>query len=188
MTIKILATLAVTATLLTACGDETTTTPPTKAEQCATGLTSDCLLGTWSSNGPIVPQVIGTDTVDLVTPKPDFSTSPATLKFYVDEKKANKFEFINSPLTIAPCQNGTGKIYGDWEIVGNSLHLKANVGNLCLQPNDNQTIETIVSIDGAAVTLKLKHLFFLSPELDLGDEENPDAKVAIEKYTFVSSN
>lgn len=188
MTIKILATLAIAATLFTACDDETTATPPTKAEQCAAGLTKDCLLGTWSSNGPIVPQVIGADTVDLVAPKPDFSTSPATLKFYVDEKKANKFEFINSPLTKALCQNGTGKIYGNWEIVGNSLHLSANVGNLCLQPNDNQTIETIVRVDGAAVTLKLKHLFFLSPELDLGDEQNPDMNVAIEKYTFVSSN
>jgi hypothetical protein len=91
-------------------------------------------------------------------------------------------------LTKALCQNGTGKIYGNWEIVGNSLHLSANVGNLCLQPNDNQTIETIVRVDGAAVTLKLKHLFFLSPELDLGDEQNPDMNVAIEKYTFVSSN
>lgn len=188
MTIKILASLAIAATLFTACGDETTSTPPSKAEQCATGLSSDCLLGTWSSNGPIVPQVIGADTVDLVAPNPDFSTSPATLKFYIDEKKANKFEFINSPLTKAICQNGTGKIYGDWQIVGNSLHLKANIGNMCLQPSEDQTIETVVQIEGAAVTLKLKHLFFMSPELDLGDEQNPDLKVAIEKYTFVSSN
>ena len=188
MKIKILASLAMAATLFSACSDNATTPPPSKAELCAAGLTADCIMGTWSTNGPIVPRVVGTDTVDIVQPSPDFSANPATLKFYVDEKKANKFEFINSSLTIAPCQNGTGKIYGSWDIQGNYLHLRANIGNICLQPNDEALVETSVITDGATVTLKLKHLFFLSPELDLGDEKNPNADLAIEKYTFVSDN
>lgn len=187
MRTQILASLAFAATLFTACS-ENATPPPSKAQVCASGLTADCLMGTWSTNGPIVPRIVGTDTVDIVSPTPDFSANPATLRFYVDEKNANKFEFINSSLTIAPCQNGTGKIYGSWDIQGNYLHLRANIGNICLQPNDEALVQTVVSTDGVSVSLKLKKLFFLSPELDLGDEKNPSADIAIEKYTFVSEN
>lgn len=187
MRTQILASLAIAATIFTACSDNATP-PPTKAQVCASGLTADCLMGTWSTNGPIVPRVVGADTVDIVDPTPNFSANPATLKFYVDEKKANKFEFINSSLTIAPCQNGTGKIYGNWDIQGNYLHLKADIGALCLQPNEETLVETSVNVNGASVTLKFKHLFFLRPELDLVDEKNYDADIAIEKYTFVSEN
>ncbi len=181
MTIKFLASLAVAATLFTACG-ESSTTPPSKAEQCAVGLTNDCVMGTWSIDGPTVPRSAGNDVVTIIHPSHDFKSSPATLRFYIDEKQKNKFEFINSPLSKTGC---SAKTYGDWAIVGNSLSLYANIGNECMTKNDI-IIMPEIKAEGASVTMKFPEKFFMEPEMK--DEDAVDYRSTTEIYTFVSAN
>ncbi len=185
MTIKILASLALATTLFTACGDNATTPPPTKAEQCAAGLSADCVLGTWSLQGPTIQRTYGTDVVTLIDPSHDFGEKPATLRFYVDEKqKANKFEFNNSENSKAEeCK--PIKIYGTWDIVGTSLHLWAKTGNDCMAASD-ETIPVEISTVGGNVTITLKQIFFMEPEMKQSDAV--EKKTATEVYTFVTAN
>ena len=185
MTIKILASLALATTLFTACGDNATTPPPTKAEQCAAGLSADCVLGTWSIQGPTIQRTYGTDVVTLIDPSHDFGASPATLRFYVDEKQqTNKFEFKNSEASKAVgCK--PVKIYGTWDIVGTSLHLLAKTGNDCMAVSGD-TIPVDVSVVGGQVTMTLKQIFFMEPEMKESDAV--ERKTATEVYTFVTAN
>ena len=184
MTIKSLTFIAIAATMFTACA-ESTTTPPSKAQECAAGLTAQCIMGTWSTEGPTIPQPAGTDVIYIIDPSHNFREDPATLKFYVDEKKVNKFEFTNSSKSTAECK--PIKIYGNWEIINNSIHLNATAGNDCIDPTQNdKSIQAEISIDGSDVTLTLKELFFLEPEM-----KNADAVTkagSYEVYNFVSSN
>ena len=184
MTIKILASLAIAATMFTACSDSATTPPPTKAEQCAAGLSADCVLGTWSLQGPTIQKTYETDVVTLIDPSHDFGASPATLRFYVDEKQqTNKFEFKNSEASKAVgCK--PVKIYGTWDIVGTSLHLRAKTGNDCMAVSD-ATIPVEISTVGG-VTMTLKQIFFMEPEMKESDAV--ERKTATEVYTFVTAN
>jgi hypothetical protein len=185
MTIKILASLAMAATLFSACSDNATTPPPSKADQCAAGLSNDCVLGTWSIGGPTVMRTVGTDVVYLIDPSHNFEASPATLKFYVDENKTNTFEFTNSVLSKADCKTATGKTYGLWDIVGTSIHLRARTGNDCMAVSD-ATIPVDVSVLGGQVTMTLKQIFFMEPEMKQSDAV--EKSTATEVYTFVTSN
>ncbi len=183
MRIKFFASLAIAATLFTACSDSTTAPPPSKAQQCASGLTADCLLGTWSVDGPLEPTLVGTDTVYLVDATHNLTASPATLKFYIDEKKANKFEYTESPLAKG-CKAPTGKMYGNWSITGASLYLYANIGSECMEKNST-TIVPKITIDGSNVFLDFGPVFFMEPELK-GDDAVKKS-IDTEKYKFVSA-
>ena len=183
MTIKILASLAIATTLFSACGDNATTSSPSKAQQCAAGLSADCVLGTWSLNGPTVKKNYGEDTYTTIDPSHNFEASPATLKFYIDEKQANAFEFTNSPLSAAECK--PIKIYGTWDIVGTSLHLYARTGNECMAQND-ATVPVEISAAGEIVTMTFKQMFFMEPEMKQADKL--DQQNTTEIYTFVSAN
>jgi len=185
MTIKILASLAIAASLFTACS-ETTTPPPTKADQCAAGLSTDCLIGTWSINGPTVAKTVGNDVVYVIDQSHNLSASPATLKFYIDpQKKTNMFEFTNSSLSRADCITPTGKTYGTWDILGTSIHLYAKIGNECMEKSD-VTLPAVVAVEAGKVSMTLQGLFFMEPEMkqaDLVDKQN-----TTEVYTFVSAD
>ena len=183
MTIKILASLAIAATMFSACGDNATTPPPSKANQCAAGLSNDCVMGTWSINGPTVMKNYGDDVYSAIDPSHNFEGSPATLRFYVDEKQANKFHFTNSPLSRSSCP--VTNIYGDWNIVGSSIYLYANIGNDCMAVKE-ATIPVEISTAGGNVTMTLKQMFFMEPEMKQADKL--DQQNTIEIYTFVSAN
>ena len=184
MTIKILATLAAAA-MLVACGDDTSTTPPSKAQQCSTGLSADCLMGTWSINGPTGTRTVEGEVVSLIDPSHDLTANPATLKFYVDAKNVNKFEFVNSSLSKADCITGTGKTYGDWSIAGTSLTLVAKIGNECMAKSTISVTPTI-AVNGNQVTLTLPSIFFMEPEMKQSDAV--EKQTASEVYKFETAN
>lgn len=188
MRIKFFASLAIAATLFSACSDNATTPPPSKAQQCAAGLSAECLMGTWSINGPTLTKTVvsdmGSDIVYVTDPSHDLSASPATLRFYVDEKQANKFHFANSPLSKAGDCKPTN-IYGNWNIVGTSLHLYANIGNDCMAEND-ATIPTTIKVEGNVVKFTLQSIFFMEPEMKSSDLV--EKQTATEIYTFVSAD
>ena len=186
MTIKILAMLAIAATLITACGDETTSTPPTKAEQCAAGLTSDCLLGTWSVNGPTGATAVGNDIVYIIDPNYDLTSNPATLKFYIDEKNVKTFEFTHSSLSKAGCD--LPKTYGKWELNGSSLHLKVTTNTACIPERqyEEATITPEIAVTGAKVKMTFKQLFFMRPEYG-GNASLEELQDKYEVYTFVTA-
>ncbi len=186
MTIKFLATIAMAATLFSACGDSSSTSAPSKAEQCATGLSADCLMGTWSINGPTIPIFVGNDIVYDIDPSHNFKASPATLRFYYDKQtKRNTFEFINSPLSTAECQPSSEQMYGTWEIVGSSLHLFARIGNECMEKND-ATLTPVIAVSGSSVTMTLSPIFFMENELKKSDLR--ERQSASEIYTFIKGN
>jgi hypothetical protein len=172
MTIKFLASIALAASVFTACS-ETTVTPPTKAQQCSAGLSSDCLLGTWSNNGPTIVNIVisdyGVDSTYIIDPSHNLSAAPATLKFYVDTKNANKFEYTFSSLSKDDCK-AYGKMYGDWNIIGNSLRLYASKNNDCMDPTlQDITVVPEIKVEGSKVTLKIPQLFLLEPEMKQSD-------------------
>ena len=185
MTIKSLTFIAIAATMFTACA-ESTTTPPSKAQECAAGLTAQCIMGTWSTEGPTIPQPTGEGFIYIIDPSHNFREDPATLKFYVDEKKVNKFEFTNSSKSTAfECK--PTKIYGNWEIINNSIHLNATAGNDCIDRSQNdKTIQAEINIDGNDVALTIKELYFLEPEMKSADAVTKAG--SYEVYNFVSSN
>ncbi len=168
--------------MFSACS-ESTTPPPSKASQCAAGLSADCVLGTWSLNGPTVKKNYGEDTYTTIDPSHNFEASPATLKFYIDEKQANKFHFTNSPLSSSNCP--VINIYGDWNIVGSSIYLYARIGNECMAQND-ATVPVEISAAGEIVTMTFKQMFFMEPEMKQADKL--DQQNTTEIYTFVSAN
>lgn len=189
MSIKIFASLAIAAaTVLTACSGDNPTPPPTKAQLCTNGLSADCLMGTWSINGPSVPSEVtsevGSDIVYLVDKSHDLSASPAMLKFYVDEKNANKFEYTHSALSVSECRDA--KIYGDWSIIGTSLRLYANKNNVCMAIDDF-TFDPVIKTDLMGnISLQLNNIFFMEPEMK--GEDNVTKNVVIEVFNFVSEN
>jgi len=183
MTIKILASLAIAATMFTACSDSATTPPPSKANQCAAGLSAECVMGTWSLNGPTVQINYGADVITTIDPSHNFEGSPATLRFFVDEKQANKFHFANSTLSKSSCK--FTNIYGNWNIVGSSIHLYANIGNDCMAVNE-ATIPVEISTAGGNVTMTFKQIFFMEPEIKESDAV--EKNTATEVYNFVSAD
>ena len=184
MTIKILASLAI-ATALIACGSESTTTPPSKAQQCSSGLSNDCLMGTWSVNGPTITRTVETDVLHIIDPSHDLTGSPAKLKFYVDDKNVNKFEFTNSTLSKDDCIKATGKTYGDWSVANGTLTLIARIGEVCMEKS-SITLTPIFEINGNDVTMTFPQIFFMEPEMKSSDAV--ERRTATEVYKFETAN
>ena len=183
MTIKFLAPIAIAATLFTACS-ESTVTPPTKAEQCAAGLSADCLTGTWSIDGPTAAITYDGAIIYTIDQSHNLKDAPATVKFYTDEKKGNQFEYTLSNLTKAQCD--VGKTYGTWEIVNGALHLTATTNTICMPDND-LTITPIFKNEDGEVTMTFNQLFFMKPEYG-GNADVAELLNKTEVYKFVSSN
>jgi hypothetical protein len=185
MTIKILASLAMAATLFSACSDSATTPPPSKADQCSAGLSNDCVLGTWSIEGPTTLHNYGEDVIPAIDESHYYGSLPATLKFYIDENQTNTFEFIHSANSKADCKTSTGKTYGTWSVMGTSLYLKTTVGNDCMDTRD-AIIPVEISTAGSQVTMTFQKLFLLEPEMKQADAVQKNT--ATEVYTFVTAN
>lgn len=184
MTIKILASLAIAATVFTACGDDSTTSAPTKAEQCAAGLSNDCITGTWSINGPTESRLVGTDIVYIIDPGHDLTANPATIKFYTNYKGENLFEYTLSPLSQAICE--LTKTYGNWEIAGTSLTLTATTNTTCMVGGDRITLTPKISTAGGKITMTFEKLFFMRPEYG-AEASNDEVQNKTEVYNFVSA-
>lgn len=149
--------------VLGACGDDGNDTPPTKAEECASGLSEACLMGTWQVNGPTEVNIVETMTLVGISQGHDFTASPATLRFYYDEEvKQNTFEFTWSPLSAATCKDGV--TMGTWSITGNQLTLKTTVGNTCYVTR-SATILPVIQNTGSKIEMNFGKLFFLAPEM-----------------------
>lgn len=153
--------------VLGACGDDNNDTPTTKAEECGAGISEACLLGTWKVNGPTEVTIIdGFELVGISTSH-DFTASPATLRFYLDEKNQKKFEFTWSPLSTSSCKDGI--TYGDWSIEGNQLSLKTTAGNTCYQTRSTTVLPTLKNT-GTNIEMNFGKLFLLAPEME--EEDN----------------
>ena len=184
MTIKILASLAI-ASALVACGSDSTTTPPSKAQQCTSGLSNDCLMGTWSIKGPTIIRTVDTDVLHIIDPSHDLTASPATLRFYVDAKNVNKFEFTNSNLSKDDCIKNTIKTYGDWSVANGTLTLIAKIGNVCMEKS-TITLTPVFEINGSEVTMTFPEIFFMEPEMKQSDAV--EKRTATEVYKFETAN
>jgi hypothetical protein len=142
-------------------------------------------MGTWSIKGPTIERTVETDVIHIIDPSHDLTASPAKLKFYVDDKNVNKFEFTNSSLSRADCITGTGKTYGDWSVVGSSLTLIAKIGNECMA-NSTITLTPAIEVNGSTVTMTLPSIFFMEPEMKSSDAVEKAS--ATEVYTFETAN
>ncbi len=120
----------------------------TIAEKCGSGLTKECLEGTW-----LLPALLLNDGMD--SEYQPFSV-PAELILSVEDVKnqatPEQFEFKWSPNSDNYLEYGCDVIYGTWSISNNKLSFRGNVGDC---PRDFSTGATV-----DVTTLALDSMYF----------------------------
>ncbi|MCR5378056.1 MAG: lipocalin family protein [Fibrobacter sp.] len=175
---KILAMAAISSLcLLGACSEDEA--DPTRAELCASGLSADCLIGTWNLNGAyeVVLNEDGTVTSSIF-PDHNFSASPSKLTF----NEGGKFEFDLSKVNHATCAESP--VYGDWSISGKTLTLRTKNGNTCMNPK-TWTGTPGIKVNGAVVEMDIPGIFFLNSEMEYADESE---KINTHEIFTISAN
>lgn len=105
--------------LLAACGDSSTDPKPTKAEECASALTTgvptaECLVGTWNMIG-----LANANLNNEILPGFSYSAAPGKMIFTED----GKFEFDLPTAGITKLNPLDYPVYGDWKIEGKVIKL-----------------------------------------------------------------
>lgn len=138
------------AAMMTACTDSgTQAKKPTKAQECAAGLSTECLIGDWSAKG------VANVTTGEMHPSFNYSSAPGTLSFM------DNGQFMYDVPAGAPAAANCGqKTYGTWSVSGNTLTMKSTVGGLCL-PTKSYSGTPKVTVGAGTVDLVFEKLFFL---------------------------
>lgn len=137
------------ATVMTACSSGAEPKKPTKAEECASGISTECLIGEWSANG-----LASRESGEMVAGF-NYISAPGKLSFRED----GTFAFIapaGAPAAVIDCP----KVYGTWSLAGATLTMKGTVGNECLNSNTFSGTPKI-SLEGASVKMSMEPLYFL---------------------------
>ena len=100
---------AVAMSALTACGDSSGSSEPSKAEACAQGISEDCLAGTWSLIG-----LANKNTGDIY-PYADYKQAGKQPGKLIFDKENKKFE-MDLPVGVSTVDPNDYPIYGDWSI------------------------------------------------------------------------
>lgn len=119
-----------TAAMMAACNTTPTESKPTKAQECAAGLSTECLVGEWSVKG------LASIADGSMHPSFDYSARPGKLIFNDD----GTFEY-QVPAGTPSSVNCGETTYGTWSVNGASLTMKSTIGNMCI---DNKTFKGYV--------------------------------------------
>lgn len=148
---------------LTACGDSSSGAKSSKAEDCAAGLSAECLEGSWNLVGLAL---ISTDPAnpgagDILT-NYNYSAAPGVMTFNED----GSFQFdvpMSAPedLRTVDCN----PIYGDWSIAGASLTLNAKINNMCLGQK-HITITPVIKQEGVSIKMSFGALWLMENAMD----------------------
>ena len=141
---------------LTACGDSSSDPKPSKAEECANGLSSDCLVGSWNMIG------LANSGTGEILPSYDYKSAPGMLTFNED----GSFQF-DVP-AAAPVDLRTidcNPVYGTWTVSGNTLTMKSTVNGMCLAKKST-TVVPIITTNGAQIKMTMGGLWLLENATD----------------------
>lgn len=139
------------AALMSACTDSgTSAKKPTKAQECANGLTTECLIGTWNVNG------FANRTTGEMNPTINYSANPGKLTF--DEN--GKYEFSVPAGVTNPSVTACNPVYGTYSVDAGSLTLKGTVRNECLAKNTYVGTPKL-EVGDATIKLTLDTLYFM---------------------------
>lgn len=128
---------------------------PTKAEECAAGLSSECLIGEWSMKG------FASKDGGAMHPGYDYTSAPGKLTFTDDGQfKVDIPTGAPSEFTSVDCN----PIYGTWSVDAGVLTMTTKVRNLCMATRTYQGSPTITV--GTTVNMDLGRLFFLYSATD----------------------
>ncbi len=141
--------------VLSACSDSESP-DPTKAEQCATGLNADCLLGVWTFDG------VKSIEKNAFYEGYDFTAAPGSIEFYYEvDRKNNKtptFKFTWNATSPNAAQTDCNPVYGTWEVSAGTLSLNSTINNMCFSPK-RATVEPKITNTGVKVELQLGKLW-----------------------------
>ncbi|MCQ2092370.1 MAG: hypothetical protein MJY85_06780 [Fibrobacter sp.] len=139
------------AALMSACDNGATNAKkPTKAQECSTGLTTECLIGTWDVNG-FVNRTTGEMNANV-----NYTSNPGKLTF----NDAGTFKFEVPAAVTNPAVAGCNPVYGSWSVTAGTLNLKGTSRNECLAKN-TYTGTPKVEVGASTVTLTLDVLYFM---------------------------
>ncbi len=140
----------------TACSESSSSSKPTKAEECAKGLSKECLVGAWSMIGFAN---VGTGEI---LPNYDYQAAPGLLTFNED----GSFQFDLPTAAPAGLRDvDCNPIFGNWSISGTSLSMHATVGGLCLA-KQSATFTPTIAADGANIKMTVGGLWLLENATD----------------------
>lgn len=138
------------AAMMTACDSGTDAPKPTKAQECAAGVSTECMIGSWSMKG------FKAKDGSAMHPSYDYSAAPGMLTFTEDGQfKVDIPATAPAEFTAADCN----PIYGEWSVANGVLTMKTKMRNLCMATKTYQG--TPVINVGATVDMDLGQLFFL---------------------------
>jgi hypothetical protein len=151
---------------LTACGDSSNNAKSSKVEDCAAGLTKECLEGEWSFIG--ISNLL--DTAGAIRPDYNFSNAPGRL-ILKSTTPADSFEFHLPAASMNAGQIDCTPLYGTWNVAQNTLTMELGKMTMgCLQYGErSMTFNPTLKIKGNTVELSLQKLWFMKTEFD--DEE-----------------
>ena len=129
---------------LTACGDSSTEARVPKGQQCANGLTAECLVGEWSMLG------FANKGTKVMLPEFNYADMPGKLTFQPD----GSFNFVlptNAPAALVN-DSDCNPIKGSWSVEGTVLTLSSvakHFDNLqmCLGTGTHITLEPEVNLE-----------------------------------------
>ena len=142
------------------CSDDSSS-KPSKGEECAAGLSADCLIGTWEAAGIVN---------NAAEEKPfyvgyDYSAAKGSITFTED----GKFEYHLPATSPNAAAIDCNPVYGEWTVNGTQLSLKAITSNMCME-SKSATVTPTISSDGAVVTLNIGRLY-LTPSDEVDENE-----------------
>lgn len=158
------------ATLMTACDSGADAPKPTKAQECANGLSTECLVGEWAVNG------FASKEDGSMHEKYNYTAAPGKMIFNAD----GSFQFdppATAPVRVTECKH----VYGSWSVNGTTLSMKANVGNLCIETSSYNGSPKI-TVGATSVTMNLDKLFFMVNAPD--DDEGALKTSQVESYSI----
>ncbi|MBR2272106.1 MAG: hypothetical protein IJ912_07230 [Fibrobacter sp.] len=147
-------TAAVAMAALTACGDSSGSSDPTKAEACAQGVSDECLDGTWDLIG------IATNQTGEIYPYANYSANPGKLIF---NKENHTLEFDLPAVGTSKVDPRDYPVKGTWTVANGIVNF--HIMSTAINGTRFEMVPT-VKIEGAFVKLTFNRLLFLIPEVD----------------------
>lgn len=164
------------ASVFTACDSGTTNAKPTKGQECANGISAECLVGEWAMNG-LANKVSGELSVSY-----NYTTAPGKLIFSED----GSYQFFapaTAPADVKMCDGG----YGTWSVADGSLTMRATVKTECVDmktfKNNTYVSKPQVAVKGATVEMVFDGLFYF-----LGGTDEAEIKTQYGESYSISAN
>lgn len=158
--------------LLVGCSDDSASSGPSKAEECAAGITSDCVVGTWNMIG-FADNASGTMMAEY-----DYSAMPGSITFSED----SSFVFtLPSAAAAALNDPECASIKGTWNVTPPSLNLSTRVAefdnmDMCVGKSRG-TLTPKITVEGSLVKMSLGQVFFLDRITDEGGVKTSGTEV-----------